>query len=341
MRLSENLAISQNQVVNGLDGSLFVRGMRSSVRGHWMKKHLGIVLLMCLVVGVLTSLVACGGGGGITSIKVTPLPTLAQRSQPASKRPPLLIQFCNDDTGSFPRKDFQGANQLMASSLIQAVSANQQGVTLYATAITHNTFDPVNTLNPAFKVPDISAFDAQPTPVPTHAAANPVTDPATATAVSQQTADGIIAYKQSVAEIDKQIKAAKDAVTKDVKRLTSWNPSVDTIATSILGCFQLAASRFQGQTGTKLIYIASDLENNTDVDYTQSFVSSHGLAGVIVHVIYLVSPSATRDHEKRAQWCPFLKSAGATAVLFSDPTSSPTLTNVFNKDLAVQSQPCS
>lgn len=289
---------------------------------------------------MLVSFVACSMGTSITPHSAPPLPTLAVRSQPATSRAPLLIQFCNDDTGSYPRKDFQGSNQLMASSLEQAVSANQQGVTLYATAITHNTFDPSNTLNPAFIIPAIAAYQTPPTPVPTHAPQDPVTDPATATAISEQTSSGIATYNGTVATLDQTIDKVKADVKQDVTRLTSWNPKVDDIATSILGCFQLAASRFQGQSGAKLLYIASDLENNTDVDYTKSFVVSHGLTGVIVHVIYFVSPSATRDQQKRAQWCPFLKKAGATAVLFSDPTASPTLSDVFNKDMAVHAQSC-
>jgi hypothetical protein len=293
---------------------------------------------LVLLLGMLALLSACSGP--TPTIAVTPSPTLAQRSQPASAQIPLLIQFCNDDTGSFPRQDFAAASQLMASSLVQVVTANQQGATLFATAITHNTFDPKNTLNPAFKVPAIPAYSPQPTPVPTHAPQDPVTDPPTATAISQQTINGILSYNQSVASIDQTIEKTKQSVQSDVVRLTKWNPPVDNIASSILGCFQLAVSRFQNQPGAKLIYIASDLENNTDVDYTRGFVTSHGLSGVVIHVIYFVSPSASRDQQKRKQWCPFLKSAGAKAVLFSDPTASPTLSDVFTKDRAVPDQAC-
>lgn len=304
-----------------------------------MKKPRTLALLLGLLVAVILS--GCSdGGGSVPVITGAPLPTLAPVTQSATTRPPLLIQFCNDDTGSFPRKDFTGANQLMAKSLEDAVSANQQGVTLFATAITHNTFDPNNTLDPAFSIPAIPAFQPAPTPVPTHEANDPVTDPATATAVSDQNISGITAYNDGVAKLQKTVSDTAAAVAKDAKRLTSWNPKVDYVATSILGCFQLAASRFQNQSGAKLIYIASDLENNTDVDYTQSFVTSQGLKGAIVHVIYFVSPNATSAQQKRAQWCPFLKKAGATSVLFSDPTASPTLSDVFNKDVTVSSLPC-
>ncbi len=309
----------------------------SNVRLYFMKRST-LALCITMLVGVVVA--ACGPTQPVNPSSSAPVPTLAARTQPNPTRPALLIQYCDDDTGSFPRGYFQGANQLIASSLVQAITANQNGVTLYATAITHNTFDPVNTLSPAFSVPAIPAYGTPPTPVPTIVAQNPVTDPPTETAVANRTGQGITDYNGTVAVVDQQIQTAQKAATTDTQRLITWNPALDTIATSILGCFQLAASRFQNQPGTKMIYIASDLENNTDVDYTQSFVTGRGLEGVIVHVIYFVSPSAARDQQKRAQWCPLLEAAGAKAVLFSDPNSSPTLTHVFDTDLAVPAQSC-
>lgn len=303
-----------------------------------MKKLATILSVLMLLAAVL---VACAGPTGtVKPPAAVPMPTIAMRTQPNPARPALLIQFCNDDTGSFPRGDFQGANKAIASSLAQAITANQGGVTLYATAITHNTFDPGNTLSPAFIIPAIPAYGTAPTPVPTVPAENPITDPPTQTAVAGQTANGINDYNGTVATIDQKIGAAKTAMTSDAQRLLKWNPPLDNIATSILGCFQLAASRFQNQPGAKMIYIASDLENNTDVDYTQSFVKERGLEGAIVHVIFFVSPSATRDQQKRAQWCPLLKAAGAKAVVFSDPTSSPTLSDMFSTDLTLPAQAC-
>jgi hypothetical protein len=285
-----------------------------------------------LLVGTVTT---CGGGS--TAI---PLPTPAVRSQPAQARLPLIIQFCDDDTGSFPRQDFNQAKQLISTSLEQAATANQQGVTLFATAITHDTFAPANTLDPAFSIPAIVAYSPTPTLIPTHAPQNPIYDNATASAVYGGNEQSITSYNQSVAKIDNAQKAALAAITNDVGRLASWNPPIDYSATSILGCFQLAGNRFQNTTSIKMIYIASDLENNTDVDYTQSFVSKHELAGAIVHVIYFVSPNATRDQQKRTQWCSLLKAAGASTVLFSDPGASAALTNVFDADLQSHSTAC-
>jgi hypothetical protein len=303
-------------------------------------KRSTIVLCIMMLLGVVMA--ACADPStALKSPAGVPIPTIAARTQPNPARPALLIQFCNDDTGSFPRTDFHGANKLISSSLVQSITANQGGVTLYATAITHNTFDSTNTLAPAFIVPAIPAYGVPPTPLPTIAAENPITDPPTQTAVANSTTKGVTDYNGTVAFIDQKISDAQQSMTSDMKRLTSWNPPLDTIATSILGCFQLAGSRFQNQPGAKMIYIASDLDNNTDVDYTQNFVTEHSLAGAIVHVIYFVSPSAASDQQKRAQWCPLLKAAGAKTVLFSDPNSSQTLSDIFDKDLATPAQTCS
>ncbi len=235
---------------------------------------------------------------------------------------------------------FGEANQLIASSLQQAVTANQQGVTLYATAITHDTFNPVNTLNPAFLIPSIPAYPTPPTPAPTHASDNPVFDPATATAVQVQNVSNITTFNNRVAAINQTLTSAQSQLDSDVKRLTSWKRSVDHIATSVLGCFQLAATRFQGQSGAKMLYIASDLENNTDVDYTQNFVKEQELKDVVVHVIYFFSSNAARDQVKRSRWCPYLKSAGASMVIFSDPVEPLQNKDMFDVDLTSPTPSC-
>lgn len=296
------------------------------VRRRWDKS----LTLIVVVVGLLL-LFPIAGCDTVPTNNAVATPTLATRTQPEPTRPQLLIQYCDDDTGSYKRPLFFQANEVIADSLESAVTANQEGVTLYATAITHNTFDPSNTLDPAFQIPAIPGYQTPPTPAPTKAPDNPVFDNATATAVQAQTLAGITAYNQNVAQIDTTIQNAKKAVQQDVTRLTKWKPPIDPIATSVLGCFQLAATRFQGQPGVKMLYIASDLENNTDVDYTQNFVKSRGLNGAIVHVIFFYSKNAARDQEKRSQWCPYLKDAGATTVIFSEPVTP--LQDMFDNDL--------
>lgn len=301
------------------------------------KKYVAMLLVLVISGGTIA---ACTLGPGPQPIATAPTPTAAVRSQPEPVRPALLIQYCDDVTTSYPRADFQAANALIANALVQSVGANQGGVTLYATAITHNTFDPANTLAPVFKVPAIAAYQPTPTVLPTYVPQNPNTDPPTETAIANARATAIASYNGGVLSIDQQIQHAQAAVTRDVGRLKTWNPPPDNIATSILGCFQLAAQRFAGQPGVKLIYLATDFGNNTYIDNAQPLVTQHQLAGVIVHAIYFYSPTAVAAAQTETQWCSYLLSAGAKSVTFNDPSSSQNLADVFDKDAFASAHKC-
>jgi|GEM_PF-3223507 len=290
-------------------------------------------LLFC--VGILTG---CGDPSA------APLPTFAA-VLPATQvpaRPNTIVQFCNDDTTNYPRQDFNAANALMASSLVNAVRSNQNGIKLYATSVTHNTFDPSNTLNPVFTIPAIPAYPAPPIIAPTPTQSNPVTYYGEEATVITADNSVVASYNAQVQAIDKQIQSQVDTITQDVTRLKNWNPAIDDLPTSITGCFAVARSNFINQTGTKLVYIASDLKYNTSVDFTPEFISSHGLDGVVVHVIFYFSENAVSAQEKINQWCPFLKAAGAKGIIFDERAKSATLNKIdlFTADASVTDKPC-
>jgi hypothetical protein len=236
------------------------------------------IVLLTVVLLIPLSLIACE----TVNIKPpAPLPTLAPADSTAKARPPLLIQYCADDTTSYRRTYFVQANKLIASDLQDAAISNQGGVTLFATAITHNTFDPANTLDPAFIIPATPDYGTQPKPMPTAGPNNPVFDPATATAVRTYTIATYTMYNDHAKAIATAIQNTKNSINSDAARLIAWNPHVDAGGASVLGCFQLAAARFKdAPSGTvKMLYIASSLQNTTDVDYTQNFVTSKALNG--------------------------------------------------------------
>lgn len=291
----------------------------------------------------LLFLIILGGLFACSDPSPTPIPTpttLLNREQ-GPQRPFITVQFCSDDTSSYPREDFNNANALIANSLIQAVRANEAGLKLYATIIAHNTFDPLNTLDPPFTIPAIPSYPSPPPLTPTPTPFNIVTDRATKIAVVTNNNKRVADYNAQVLSIDKSVQNQINATTQDVNRLKTWNPPIDDVATSIFGCFELAQSRFQGQTGTKLLYIASDFENNTDIDYTKELVTSHELSGVVIHAIFYYSENAVHAQEKINQWCPFLKAAGAKAVIFDDPSKSLSISNtdLFSED-ATPSHSC-
>jgi hypothetical protein len=254
---------------------------------------------------------------------ITPAPTVA-----IAHRGPILVQYCADDTGSYPRGDFGLANRAIANSLVQSVRANSDGLVLYATLITSNTFDASNTLAP-FVVPAIANYPALPTPLPTPSQANPVSYSATATAVAGKNSVGISAYNADVATVANRVTVIRDQVAADAARLTGWNPPIDATATSVWGCLQLARQRFAGQPGAKYLIIASDMDNNTSVDFTADFTASQALKGVNVRVIFYYCQAAGQCQDRANSWTPILNGSGAASVIFDDPAQSQALPSLF------------
>ena len=273
--------------------------------------------LLCLVLG------ACALVSATAGTAITPVPTII-----APKRLPVLVQFCTDDTGSYPRGFFLLANKKVADSLTQSVVPNSAGLILYATLITSTTFDPTNTLYP-FIIPAIGNYPILPTPLPTPAESNPISYSATATAAASQQDTAIRAYNAQMAALNTQLQMTRTQVANDAKRLTSWNPRVDSTATSVWGCLQLARQRFASQPGVKYLIIDSDMQNNTDVDFTSDFESSKALTGVNVHVIYYYCQVAGSCQDLQAQWTRVFTGSGAASVKFDDPAQSDGLPNLF------------
>lgn len=283
-------------------------------------RHLGrltpLLLSLLLAACALTTSTVSPG------IQVTPVATVT-----APHRAPVLVQYCADDTGSYPRGDFQGANALVSSSLTASVVANSDGLTLYATLINSDTFNSANTLAP-FIIPAIPNYPALPA-VPTPSDNNPVSYSATATALANGQSAAITSYNTQMNAVNAQIQSTRTQVASDAKRLTGWNPPVDSRATSVWGCLQLARQRFTGQSGTKYLIIASDMQNNTGVDYTADFESSKALKGVAVHVIYYACQSAGACESLESTWKQTFTASGATSVQFDDPAETQTITNLF------------
>ncbi|HEV2236343.1 MAG TPA: hypothetical protein VGR57_06735 [Ktedonobacterales bacterium] len=281
--------------------------------------HMAPLVALCLL------LAACGNllSSVAPKVLITPAPTVT-----LAHRGPMLVQYCADDTGSYPRGDFSQANHAVADSLVKSVRANSDGIMLYATAITSNTFDPANTLAP-FTVPAIANYPTLPTPLPTPSQANPVSFSATATAVENENSTGISAYNATLATVNNTVATVRGQVSTDVARLTNWAPPIDATATSIWGCLQLARQRFTGQPGAKFLIIASDMDNNSSVDYTADFTAAQALKDVNVRVIYYYCQAAGQCQDRANSWTPILHNAGAAAITFDDPAQSVALPSLF------------
>jgi len=289
------------------------------------KRPLAILLAALLLVATLAALLA-GCDAGISSVggaAITPAPTVS-----SPHRGPVLVQYCADNTGIYPLDDFHHANQLVARSLVAAVRANTEGLTLYTTRFASNTFDPANSL-PPFLVPATPAYPVLPTPS-TPAKGNPISYPATATAAAKQQSAAIVAYNTEVARVNAQLTAIRAQVAKDAQQLSSWDPPIDERATSLWGCLQLARQRLAAPAATKYLIIASDLKYTTGVDYTADFQASQALKGIHVHVIYQYCQNANICQSLGASWGQVFTTSGAASVRFDDPAQSATLEDLFS-----------
>ncbi len=297
-----------------------------------------------VIIVAILALVACGEGGGIISGIVTPTPFGVATPYPITPtpfRPQVTIQFCNDDSAAYTRQDFNNANAIVAQNLIQAVSANQGGVTLFATAMTHDPFEQSNTL-PAFQIPATPAYSVAPTLIPQPVVDNPVEKTATSIANDNQNNTAITSYNQTITAGVGVVDSLKAKMTKDVQTLTSWNPPVDDSVSSIWGCLELANDNFKPFSGKKIIWIVSDMENLTTscADCNDSFIPRHGLQDDIVHIYFLPTTTASHDHYLRTRWCPLLKAAVASSITFDNPASSSIQTNWLTTDINRSPGPC-
>jgi hypothetical protein len=281
---------------------------------------------MLLAVLLLAVMLLAGCDAGLSSTagaSITPAPTIT-----SAHRDKTTVQYCVDDTGSYPRDDFRGANKLIAQNLVDAVTANSDGLTLYTTLINSKTYDSSSTLDP-FQIPSIAAYPSLPAPIPTPTEGNPISYAKEKQAAQAKNDDAIKAYNNQLASVKKQVEDLKQQVSSDTNRLVNLNPAVDRDATSVWGCLQLARTRFQQNPGAHYLIIASDMENNTSVDYTADFQSSQALKDVHVAVVYYYCSNARSCQSTTAQWQGIFTSSGAGSVKFTDPAGSQSLKNLF------------
>lgn len=254
-----------------------------------MRAKVMMCLALCLVVLASCSL----GLSSISRNDVTPIATTTYQAQPR-----VTAQYCTDDTGDYPRPDFMAANVLVAHHLVEAIVPNWGGAVLYVTLIASNTADPFNSMTPFFVDP-IPAYPPVPTPLPVPTATNPLTQTSVTQDIHNQDDKNVQQYNAEVTSINNMVLQSKKTTLAHLQPLIKLNPQLDDRATDIWGCLQVARARFQGQAGTKLLVIASGMQNTTDVNYTANFVSSHALKGVIVKVIFFYTSGSTQYEQIR------------------------------------------
>ncbi len=307
-----------------------------------MRKSNSSIMTAMAFLALVGALLACGSSTNTVGPLTSPT-TIVNVVPNRPHRNFMTIQYCVESMTSFNRSYVQKADQLMAQNILSAIRENQDGFTVYINAINTQTYnETAETSMQPILVPAIGTYLGGLTPPPTPDDSNPIFTNSNATAYTKTVNSTQTPYALSDATILQQINQATANVQASTQALAQWNPPIDSGMQSVMGCLQLAQTRFQYQTGIKLLYIASDLENTSNFDYTDRFFLAKGLSGATVHVLFLASNSAPQDHYKRTLWCPYLENAGAIGVLFSDPNTSIGLFNtpdLFTKDGAFQG-PC-
>jgi hypothetical protein len=250
----------------------------------------------------------------------------------------ITALFCDDSTGSYRRAFFNAGRQAVADSFLNAVQANQDGITLYVTTINLDTVGPDNSIDPPLNLPPIADYPPHVTVVPYKTVQNQLSQGDADSNVDATNTVGISTYNNQVAAITKKVQDTKEVAKHEVSRLLRWNPPEDDRGTSVLGCLYLVKSRLQITQDIKELIIASDLEDNVSTSLTSDFVQSQGLKGVSVLVIDL--PGTTLDNVKRATWCTFFRNAGAAAIKIDDTVTSADLHDLFNADLDLRTTGC-
>jgi hypothetical protein len=110
---------------------------------------------------------------------------------------------------NYPQENFLLANELIVQSFEKYVVPNEDGVSMFVTAIDKNTFAPTSSINHIFTIPAIPDYPKQPTPIPTYPPINPVIDGATATAVAKQDNANTATYQQAVQAINATVASTK------------------------------------------------------------------------------------------------------------------------------------
>ncbi len=276
-------------------------------------------MLMLIVAAVLLLLVACGPTfpDSETQATLTVPPAIPHR-------PTVFLQYCGDNTGSYPRQYFLEANRYIADSLDAAVQLNQDGVTAYITLITSSTYNPKDTVLtvtiPA--TPNNPPAPSLATPTPS---GNPFKDGQVRATAAANTGNEEQQYQATLAANQQLLQQVRTQVHTQTNRLRELAPPTENISTSIWGCLDLASQRLAEKAGIKLLVIASDMENNTDQDKTANFIQSHALKGVAVSVIFYYCQVAVECQQKTTSWQQVFLGAGATSVRFVDAGASPTL----------------
>jgi len=240
----------------------------------------------------------------------------------------ITIAVGLDISGSYPRFVFEQAKRAVSDAIDRLIQPNMDGATIYVNWITDNSWSPNSTAIPPIVMPALPADPAvptlQPAPTPT---GDPYQDAQAAKMVKADNARAMANYAALLMQNHAHLARVRSQVKRQTDTLRRLEPSVDTISTDIYGFVERASQRLQGVQGTRLLVLATDLDNN---DLSQQVQGGMHLKNVRVRVIFHYCQNAPECERNDAQWQQVFQQAGSTDIRFLDPGQSLAAPNLFS-----------
>lgn len=283
---------------------------------------------------MVTSACAEAGTGASTPPPAASVPTtkmLTPISMPY--QPPTTAVGCFDPSFTNPYGVILEALQFWADALDGAVRPNTGPITTYLLTINRQTYASARSAV-VVQIPAIAAQEPVPRLQPYPPASNdPYADALKRAKIRQANAHTLAAYQHTLAQQDLELAHVRQAVKAQTNTIRRLRPSIDYQAASVYGCVAKASEWFAETPGRPLLVIASDLRNDTWVDYVPP--QALALRGAVVRIVFFSCQAAPLCQRRQAAWTQYLLAAGASSVEFYDVAASRTLaTSTFFEDHA-------
>jgi hypothetical protein len=221
-------------------------------------------------------------------------------------QPFRVIQVCLDTPPLYPARYFHEAAEAIANRIDASVTVNQDGMDVFVTVITSNSFQH-DVLS--FSVPSFPADP--PAPVKPKLGDDPYNN-----ATAKQTYQNAFAsWQATLIARHHKLATLTAQVKQETNQLRSLPAPFDAKGDDPWGCLADAAQHMSGIPGEKYLVIASPLIATTTLQKTPTL----NLSGVSVRAIFHTCTVASTCQQNENYWTQQLLHDGATDVRFYDP----------------------
>lgn len=278
-----------------------------------LKKCIAVALSLVILTGLLGALTGCG-----TPVNGPRLPQVTRHAH----RDALFVQYCTQGPPLYDAQLYQAANAWIASGMAAAPQENSGTVTVSATYIDDQPLAPESnpltvTVNAVPAYPSAPQLAAEPDP---NNYQNPYDYQQDKAKVDQDNAVKTKAYTDAISQIDAQVSAAKQTMQQAAGKLQSLQAPQSSNA-SVWGCAVAASTRFSEFKGSKVLVMASTMDEKTWDDQLP-LSQLHGLSGARVFIIDYQCSSASFCTYKKQTWESVFHGVGVASSTWLDPSAT-------------------